>query len=122
MELLTGLGLASTAGLNAYIPVVGDGTVRPVHPFGEPSAGLGLAGERLGDGDRRRALVVEVVADKIPALDSVNDAIQTLVRPTAGGIVFGAGTASQTAAVTDPGPSSLRATGFRSRSVSSWPW
>ena len=48
-------------------------------------------------------LAVEVVADKIPALDSVNDVIQTFVRPTAGGIVFGAGTASQTAAVTDPG-------------------
>jgi len=48
-------------------------------------------------------LVVEVVADKIPALDSVNDAIQTFVRPTAGGIVFGSGTAAQTAAVTDPG-------------------
>jgi hypothetical protein len=29
-------------------------------------------------------LVVEIVADKIPALDSVNDTIQTFVRPTAG--------------------------------------
>ena len=34
---------------------------------------------------------------------SINDAIQTFVRPTSGGIVFGSGTASQTAAVTDPG-------------------
>jgi large-conductance mechanosensitive channel len=48
-------------------------------------------------------LAVEVVADKIPALDSVNDAVQTVVRPTAGGIVFGSGTAAQTVAVTDPG-------------------
>ena len=48
-------------------------------------------------------LVVEVVADKIPALDSINDAIQTFVRPTAGGIVFGSGTAAQTSAVADPG-------------------
>jgi Domain of unknown function (DUF4126) len=48
-------------------------------------------------------LVIEVVADKIPALDSVNDAIQTFVRPTAGGIVFGSGTAAQTSAVADPG-------------------
>ena len=48
-------------------------------------------------------LVVEIVADKIPALDSVNDAIQTFVRPTAGGIVFGSGTAAQTSAVADPG-------------------
>jgi heme/copper-type cytochrome/quinol oxidase subunit 2 len=48
-------------------------------------------------------LVVEIVADKIPALDSINDTIQTFVRPTSGGIVFGSGTAAQTAAVTDPG-------------------
>jgi uncharacterized membrane protein len=48
-------------------------------------------------------LVVEVVADKIPALDSVNDVVQTFVRPAAGGIVFGSGTAAQTAAVADPG-------------------
>jgi uncharacterized membrane protein len=48
-------------------------------------------------------LVVEVVADKVPALDSINDAVQTFVRPTAGGIVFGSGTAAETAAVADPG-------------------
>jgi hypothetical protein len=42
------------------------------------------------------------VADKVPALDSVNDAVQTVVRPTSGGIVFGSGTAAQTAAVADP--------------------
>jgi hypothetical protein len=46
---------------------------------------------------------VEIVADKVPVLDTVNDAVQTFVRPTAGGIVFGSGTAAQTAAVTDPG-------------------
>jgi Domain of unknown function (DUF4126) len=39
----------------------------------------------------------------VPALDSINDAVQTFVRPTAGGIVFGSGTAAQTAAVADPG-------------------
>ncbi len=48
-------------------------------------------------------LIVEIVADKVPALDSVNDAVQTFVRPTSGGIVFASGTAAQTAAVTDPG-------------------
>ena len=46
---------------------------------------------------------IEIVADKVPALDSINDTIQTFVRPTSGGIVFGSGTAAQTAAVTDPG-------------------
>ena len=48
-------------------------------------------------------LVVEVIADKIPGLDSINDTVQTFVRPTAGGIVFGSGTTAETAAVADPG-------------------
>jgi hypothetical protein len=33
-------------------------------------------------------LIVEIVADKIPAVDHVNDVIQTVVRPTAGAILF----------------------------------
>jgi len=44
-----------------------------------------------------------VVADKIPAVDHVNDAIQTFVRPAAGGILAastsGAGTLSTVALV-----------------------
>jgi hypothetical protein len=47
-------------------------------------------------------LVIEIVADKIPVVDSVNDWLQTIVRPAAGGIVFGAGSSAETAAVTDP--------------------
>jgi len=103
MELLTGLGLASAAGLNAYIPLLAMGLlarftelVNLPHAWAWLENGWVLTIVAV-------LLVVEVVADKIPALDSVNDMIQTLVRPTAGGIVFGAGTASQTAAVSDPG-------------------
>ena len=48
-------------------------------------------------------LAVEVVADKVPVVDHVNDVVQTVVRPTAGGLAFGAGSASQTVTVTDPG-------------------
>jgi Domain of unknown function (DUF4126) len=47
-------------------------------------------------------LAVEVVADKIPAVDSVNDVLQTVVRPTSGGMVFSAGSVSTTVAVDDP--------------------
>ena len=32
-------------------------------------------------------LVVEIVADKIPLVDHINDIIQTFIRPAAGGIV-----------------------------------
>ena len=33
-------------------------------------------------------MVVEIVADKIPAVDTVNDGINTIVRPAAGAILF----------------------------------
>ena len=103
MELLTGFGLATAAGLNAYIPLLALGLlarftdlVTLPHGWSWLENGWVIAIVAV-------LLVVEVVADKIPALDSVNDAVQTFIRPTAGGIVFGSGTAAQTAAITDPG-------------------
>jgi hypothetical protein len=103
VELLTGFGLATAAGLNAYIPLLALGLlarftelVTLPHGWAWLENGWVMAIVAV-------LLAVEVVADKVPALDSVNDAIQTFVRPTAGGIVFGSGTAAQTAAVTDPG-------------------
>ncbi|MDT5127243.1 MAG: hypothetical protein QOH54_2887, partial [Mycobacterium sp.] len=103
MELLTGFGLATAAGLNAYIPLLALGLLsRFTDLVTLPHAWAWLENGRVMS-IVAALLVVEVVADKIPALDSVNDAIQTFVRPTAGGIVFGSGTAAQTSAVTDPG-------------------
>src|SRR3954468_5891246 len=48
-------------------------------------------------------LAVEMVADKIPVVDHVNDVIQTVVRPTAGGLAFGATSGAQTMMVRNPG-------------------
>ena len=102
MELLTGAGLATAAGLNAYIPLLVFGLAARFLDWVQlPPAWAWLSNEwvLLVIGV---LLVLEIVADKIPAVDSVNDIIQTVVRPTAGGILFGAGTGSQTVAVTDP--------------------
>ncbi|WP_319435779.1 DUF4126 domain-containing protein [Mycobacterium sp. RTGN5] len=103
MELMTGFGLATAAGLNAYIPLLAMGLLSRFtdlialpHGWSWLENGWVIAIVAI-------LLVVEIVADKIPALDSVNDVVQTFVRPTAGGIVFGSGTAAQTSAVTDPG-------------------
>lgn len=101
-EVLTGAGLAVAAGLNAYIPLLI----------------LGLAGRFLDFVDLPAQwqwlsnpwvlvilgvlLVIEIVADKIPVVDSINDWIQLFVRPVAGGIAFGTGSSSATAVVTDP--------------------
>ena len=103
MELLTGFGLATAAGLNAYIPLLALGLLaRFTHLVTLPHGWTWLENGWVM-AIVAVLLVVEIVADKIPALDSVNDSIQTFVRPTAGGIVFGSGTAAQTAAVADPG-------------------
>lgn len=91
---LTGLGLSASAGLNAYIPilVVGllarftDAVVLP-HQFAWMSNGWALAAVAA-------LLAVEVVLDKVAVVDHVNDAIQTFVRPAAGGAVFAASDAA----------------------------
>ena len=102
MEFLTGFGLATSAGLNAYIPMLLMGLLARFTslvnlPHGwtwlENGWVMAIVAVLLG---------VEIVADKVPALDSINDTVQTFVRPASGGIVFGSGTAAQTAAVSDP--------------------
>jgi uncharacterized membrane protein len=90
------------AGLNAYVPLLVLGLAGRFLDFVElPAAWAWLQNEWvlviLGV-----LLVFELVADKIPAVDSINDWIQSIIRPAAGGIVFGTGSATQTAAVTDP--------------------
>ncbi len=88
---LTGLGLSSAAGLNAYIPLLLVGLVArftDLIPLGPAWAWLEHPVTLIGLGV---LLVVEFAADKFPALDSVNDVVQTIVRPTSGGITFGAG-------------------------------
>lgn len=103
MDLMTGFGLASAAGLNAYIPLLSMGLLDRYTNLVHLPAGWSWLSNGWVIGIVAILLLVEIVADKIPALDSVNDTVQTFVRPTSGGIVFGSGTASQTAAVTDPG-------------------
>jgi hypothetical protein len=103
MELLTGFGLATAAGLNAYIPLLMLGLLARFTDLVTLPHGWAWLENGWVMTIVAVLLAVEVVADKIPALDSVNDVIQTFVRPTAGGIVFGSGTAAQTAAVADPG-------------------
>jgi hypothetical protein len=103
LEALTGTGLAASAGLNAYIPLLVMGVLaRFTDAINLPSGWQWLSnGWVLAI--LAMLLAIEVVADKVPVVDHVNDVVQTVVRPTAGGIVFGAGSSSQTATVTDPG-------------------
>ena len=102
LELLAGTGLAIAAGLNAYIPLLVLGVAGRFVPFIElPTSWEWLSNDWVLIIFGVLA-VIEFIADKIPAVDTVNDWIQTIVRPSAGGIVFGTGASTETSAVTDP--------------------
>lgn len=103
LEFLTGSGLAAAAGMNAYIPMLAVGIASRFFPdaLALPEGWAWISnGWVLGI--LAVLLVVELVADKIPAVDSINDVIQTIVRPAAGGLVFGSSSTASTVAVTDP--------------------
>lgn len=102
LEFLTGTGLATAAGLNAYIPMLVLGLLDRFTGFVElPGAWAWLSSD-LSLWILAGLLVLEVVADKIPVLDTVNDAVQTVIRPAAGGITFASGMGSETVTVQDP--------------------
>lgn len=103
LELLTGTGLATAAGLNAYIPLLVIGLLdRYTKLIDLPSAWSWLSNGWVLL-ILAVLLAIEFVADKVPVVDSVNDVVQTVVRPTAGGMAFAAGSGSETVTVTDPG-------------------
>ncbi len=94
-EAISGLsaafGLSGSAGLNAYIPllVVALAARFPMSdPLVKLQAPFDLMGSWWAIGLIAMLLVIEIVADKIPAVDSINDGIQTFVRPAAGAILF----------------------------------
>ncbi len=103
LEILTGIGLATSAGLNAYIPLLMIGMLaRYTHLMTLP-AGWHWLSNGWVIAILVALLAVEVVADKIPVVDHLNDMVQTLVRPTAGGLAFGAASSANTVTVSDPG-------------------
>jgi uncharacterized membrane protein len=103
LEVLTGSGLAASAGLNAYIPLLVMGLLARYTELIELPSGWQWLGNGWVMAILAVLLAVEFVADKVPMLDSVNDTLQTAIRPTAGGLAFGAGSASETVTVKDPG-------------------
>jgi len=94
---LTGLGLSAAAGLNAYIPLLLVGVLARFtdvitlpEPYRWIQSGWAIAIVSI-------LLAAELILDKVAVVDHVNDAVQTLVRPTVGGVIFAATTAAEQA-------------------------
>lgn len=95
IAVLTGMGLSAAAGLNAYIPFL---IVALVARFTDvitlPSTYAWIESWwAIGIGSI--LLLADVVLDKIPAVDTVNDAVQTFIRPAMGGLIFAATAAAE---------------------------
>src|SRR5262245_16212763 len=94
MDLLTGIftafGLSASAGLNAYIPLLVVGLLarytglihlnQPWDTLSNPWIILMLC----------VLVIIEMLADKVPVVNHINDLIQTVIRPAAGAVAFAA--------------------------------
>ncbi len=92
LDLASAFGLSTSAGLNAYIPMLAlallakfTGLITLHEPWDALTNWWIIGALTI-------LLIIEEFADKIPAVDTINDIIQTLVRPTAGAILFAATT------------------------------
>lgn len=87
-NVATAFGLSASAGLNAYLPLLivaltarYTDLIKLNEPWDVLTSGWVI-------GVLAVLLLVEMTVDKIPAVDTLNDLIQTLGRPAAGAILF----------------------------------
>ena len=90
LNVFTAFGISSAAGLNAYLPLLIVAliarythwiTLRPPFDVLTHPAIIALLVVLLA---------IEMTVDKIPAIDTMNDVIHTVIRPAAGAILFAA--------------------------------
>ena len=85
----SGVGLSSVAGLRAYLPLALVGIFARLGLFELP-APFDLLGNGLVIAALLALALVESGLDKVPALDTVLDVIQTPIRIVAGAVLFSA--------------------------------
>ncbi len=88
--IATAFGLAGSAGLNAYLPLLIVALAARFTNLITLSTPFDVLTDNLVILVLVILLVIETFVDKVPAIDSINDAIQTFVRPVAGAILFAA--------------------------------
>ena len=94
LAALTGMGLSAAAGLNAYIPFLVVALIARFTDYITLPVGYEWIQSSWAIGIGAALLLAEVILDKIPAVDTINDTIQTFIRPSMGGLIFAATTAA----------------------------
>jgi len=94
--ILGAFGLSVSAGLNAYIPLLVVSLLAKFTNLIELANPWNALESWWTIGVLAVLITIETVADKVPVVDHINDAIQTFIRPTAGAILFAASAKSIT--------------------------
>ena len=90
LGLIAAFGLAAATGLNAYLPLLIVGLLARYTDLIALKAPWSALTHPLVLIILAVLLAIEFTVDKIPAVDTVNDVIQTVFRPAAGAILFAA--------------------------------
>ena len=92
LEIFSGFGLSASAGLNAYIPLLVTALLAKYTNLIQLKEPWDALTSWWIIGLLIVLSLVEFLVDKIPAINHINDAVQSFIRPTAGAIVFAATT------------------------------
>jgi uncharacterized membrane protein len=90
MGIFTAFGLSASAGLNAYIPLLIVGVIAHYTDWITLNTPWDLLANPWVLIVLGILVLIEMLADKVPAVNHINDAFQTFVRPAAGAVAFAA--------------------------------
>jgi len=90
MGVFAAFGLSASAGLNAFIPLLVLAIIGRFTDWIQLSARWEALTSGWVIGVLAILVLIEFFTDKIPAVNHINDVIQTFIRPTAGAIAFAA--------------------------------
>lgn len=89
-NISTAFGLSASAGLNAYLPLLVVALTARYTNLVTLNEPWNIMTSWWVIGALAVLLLIEITVDKIPAVDTINDVIQTAGRPVAGAVLFAA--------------------------------
>jgi hypothetical protein len=89
-NITTAFGLSASAGLNAYLPLLIVALMARFTNLIQLNEPWDVLTSWWIIGTLAALLLIEMTIDKIPAVDTLNDVIQTVGRPAAGAVLFAA--------------------------------